>query len=102
MRSLHLPHRKRILEKRRLLRAGWFRIARHARQAHPELTDAERVAVVLHGGRDRLDRDASRAAPRYVCWAHLPRHGRCRGVYVIEEDATGRVLTIITAFPERP
>lgn len=86
-------------EKKRLIESRLYRVSRHAGEKHPELTDEERVAVVLLGTGDRLDRNREPTDGVYVCWASLPVHGLCRGVYcVVQSDRS--YLKIITAFPE--
>lgn len=86
-------------EAERLIDVGRYRLTDHARDDHPELPPWEKVAVVRHGGRDRVDRDRDPEDGVYVCWATI-QEALCRGVYAIEETSYGPILVIITAFPE--
>lgn len=83
-----------------LIDRGRVRIHRHARESHPELSELEQIGVVRYGGRPRPDRDRNLSEGVYVCWARLAGHGLCRAVFCIEEDPSGGVVLIITAFVE--
>lgn len=88
------------LEVEALIDAGRYRLTVHAQVDHPELSPSDKVAVVRHGGGDKLDEDSRASQPKYVCWAHLPSHGLCRAAYAVEDSLTGDLVVVITAFPE--
>jgi len=83
-----------------LIDRGRVRIHKHARESHPELSELEQVGVVRYGGPIKSDRDRGTASGVYVCWAHMPKHGLCRGVFCIEEGLGGDLVVIITAFKQ--
>ncbi|MBI4416785.1 MAG: hypothetical protein HY557_07370 [Euryarchaeota archaeon] len=83
-----------LLEQRR------FRVTEHARTAHPEFSDVDRLAIVRWGGQDTPDRDRDPSEGIYLCWAQHPRHGLCRAVYAIETTSRGDILVIISVMPE--
>lgn len=76
------------------------RVTRHAREAHPEFSDLDRIAIVRWGGQDQPDRDRPSSDGVYLCWANHPTFGRCRACYAIEETTTGDILVIVSVFPE--
>ncbi len=77
-----------------------FRIQPHARSAHQQFSDSDRVAVVRWGGRDSPDRTRPLSDGVYVCWATHPVHGLCRAAYAVEQTSVGEILVIITVMPE--
>ena len=83
-----------------LIGQGRYRIIHHARKAHPEFSDLDRVEVVRWGGRDKPDRKRDPSDGVYLCWLQHPRHGLCRGVYAIEQTPGGEILYIISVMPE--
>src|SRR5205809_4132711 len=83
-----------------LVGQGRHRIIHHAREAHPEFSDLDRVEVVRWGGRDKPDRKRDPSDGVYLCWLKHPRHGLCRGVYAIEQTPGGEILYIISVMPE--
>lgn len=83
-----------------LVDQGRYRVIHHAREAHPEFSDTDRVHVVRWGSRDKPDEKKDPSEGVYLCWLRHPRYGLCRGVYAIEETPLGDVLDIITVMPE--
>lgn len=83
-----------------LIDRGQVRVHIHARKSHPELSEFEQVATVRFGGTPRPDRNRGPSKGVYLCWARLPRHGLCRGVFCIEEIGGGSIVLVTTAFRE--
>ena len=83
-----------------LIDQGRYRITKHPREAHPEFSDTDRVAIVRWGGRDKPDRQRDSSEGVYLCWARHPQHGPCRAVYAVEETPAGDILAIISVMPE--
>src|SRR5688500_7160953 len=79
-----------------LVDANRVRWTRHAREAHPELSMADKLDIIRWGGRDQPNRDPSPSGPSFVCWANHPDHGVCRGVYAVVDTSQGLYLRIIT------
>ncbi|MHB8632547.1 MAG: hypothetical protein ACYDBQ_01080 [Thermoplasmatota archaeon] len=77
-----------------------IRWTRHARFDHPEIGEADKLAIVQWGGADRPNTPAHPAGPSYVCWATHPVHGLCRAVYAVVDTPQGSHLLIITVFKE--
>jgi|SRR5579859_3868395 len=83
-----------------LIDRGRVRVHHHARQSHPEISEFERIAIIRYGGPIRPDSSRKPSEGVYLCWATLRTHGRCRGVFCVEEGAGSETVLIITAFRE--
>ena len=83
-----------------LIDSGRFRVHKHARASHPELSESEQITVVRYGGAIKPDRNRDPKDGVYVCWASLASHGLCRAAFCVESDARGDTVLVITAFPE--
>jgi hypothetical protein len=83
-----------------LISQGRYRVIVHAKEAHPEFDEVDRVHVVRWGTRDRPDEKKAPSEGVYLCWLRHPRFGMCRGVYAIEETPAGDILVIITVMRE--
>lgn len=83
-----------------LIDQGNYKVTEHARTDHPEISEFDKLAIVRYGGGDKPDQNRPPTDGVYVCWALHPAHGLCRGVYAVEQFASGERIVVISVFRE--